>query len=181
MEKDIVEYHIIKKAGQKGPLTLEALVSEKPDRKDMVWKTGLPAWIPAENLSELADYFKKIPPPFPPPKAEATSQPPPPPRQNPAPPPPQSPRMEPVATPVISTANGLRILVLLLSILGILGSIFLGATAAALYDSVFAMGSIRNEWYAIGRGEEIAGIVGGLAVGFFILSLLSLIYSAKRR
>lgn len=58
-------YYIFINGTKKGPLTLEDLYSQNIDRSTMIWKTGTPEWVLAEELPELADLLSNIPPEIP--------------------------------------------------------------------------------------------------------------------
>lgn len=51
-------------SNQKGPFTLEELIQQGIDKNSNVWKEGSPDWVKAGELDELADHFRKIPPPL---------------------------------------------------------------------------------------------------------------------
>lgn len=51
-------------SNQKGPFSLDELIQQGIDKNTNVWKEGSPDWVKAEQLEELADHFRKTPPPL---------------------------------------------------------------------------------------------------------------------
>lgn len=68
---DMVQYHYISERIQMPPVSiqeLKALIDAgKINRETLVWKPGLPEWVKANQISELANLFFHIPTPPPPP------------------------------------------------------------------------------------------------------------------
>lgn len=50
---------------QDGPFTIEELATKNVNRDTMVWFTGAPHWMPANQVEELQKIFAHIPPPLP--------------------------------------------------------------------------------------------------------------------
>ena len=54
---------------QTGPLNAQALQAAIAGgtltKATLVWKQGLPNWVPAENVPEVASLFGSVPPPLP--------------------------------------------------------------------------------------------------------------------
>lgn len=62
----MVEYWIAKDKERKGPLKAEELISAKITPDTLVWRDGLPTWVKAEELEELAWLFSdELPPEVP--------------------------------------------------------------------------------------------------------------------
>ena len=61
------QYYIFDGQAKRGPFDLEQLKSKILSKETPVWYEGLTAWIMAENIDELKEYFapKSIPPPLP--------------------------------------------------------------------------------------------------------------------
>jgi membrane protease subunit (stomatin/prohibitin family) len=63
-------YYIAVNGQQSGPFELSILQDKATagafTRDTMVWTTGMPGWIPASNIAELASLFQEVPPPLPP-------------------------------------------------------------------------------------------------------------------
>ncbi len=59
------QYYIFDGQAKRGPFDLEQLKSRSLNKETPVWYEGLTAWIMAENIDELKDYFatKSTPPP----------------------------------------------------------------------------------------------------------------------
>lgn len=58
------KYFYHKDGQQYGPYTKEDLILFKISRSTMIWFEGLPDWVQAQDVKELADLFKHEPPPF---------------------------------------------------------------------------------------------------------------------
>lgn len=58
-------YFIVVNRKQIGPFSLEELKSKPIKRDSLVWTEGLNEWTPLEQIPELAELLKTIPPPIP--------------------------------------------------------------------------------------------------------------------
>ena len=62
-------YFIAIAGQQQGPFDLPTLATKARDntltRQTLVWKQGMPAWSPADSVSDLATLFATVPPPLP--------------------------------------------------------------------------------------------------------------------
>lgn len=58
------KYYYSEEDKQIGPLTFEELKDKKISKETMVWYEGLDNWTKANELNELKDFFKSIPPPL---------------------------------------------------------------------------------------------------------------------
>ncbi|MCU7551794.1 DUF4339 domain-containing protein [Chitinophagaceae bacterium LB-8] len=47
-----------------GPVSVQQLREQKLSADDLVWKAGMPKWIPANQIEELHDLFYETPPPI---------------------------------------------------------------------------------------------------------------------
>jgi len=66
---------------QQGPYDLNELKEKKISKETQIWYEGLESWTKADNIDELKDIFKDVPPPFtqkqsPPPISETANKPP---------------------------------------------------------------------------------------------------------
>ena len=60
-----MDYYISKNNGKySGPFKKEQLINNGLDLNDLVWRQGLEAWIPANQLPELRDIINDVPPPM---------------------------------------------------------------------------------------------------------------------
>ncbi|HET6251504.1 MAG TPA: SPFH domain-containing protein [Tepidisphaeraceae bacterium] len=63
-------YYVAVNGQQAGPFDMSALQDKITagaiTRESMVWTTGMPAWVAASNVAELASMFQEVPPPLPP-------------------------------------------------------------------------------------------------------------------
>lgn len=60
-----MDYYISKNNGQySGPFKKEQLINNGLDLNDLVWRQGLAAWMPANQLPELIDIINDVPPPM---------------------------------------------------------------------------------------------------------------------
>lgn len=66
----ITQYFIAVNSQQTGPFTeqvLQQMIQQGTLKKEsMVWKNGMAAWAPADQISELGKLFSAVPPPLPP-------------------------------------------------------------------------------------------------------------------
>ena len=60
-----MDYYLSNNDGQyTGPYSKDRLIAAGLDRSTMVWRQGLAAWTPAEQLRELDDIINDVPPPM---------------------------------------------------------------------------------------------------------------------
>lgn len=60
-----MDYYISKNNGQySGPFKKEQLIANGLELGDLVWRQGLTAWMPANQLPELRDIINDVPPPM---------------------------------------------------------------------------------------------------------------------
>ena len=59
-----MKYYIHKAGNQEGPYSIEALQKIEIDRTTMVWQEGMKDWTAAQDVAELNELFKSVPPPF---------------------------------------------------------------------------------------------------------------------
>ena len=59
------EYYIVKKNEQKGPYSLDEIISSNVKPHTLIWHEGMQDWEKAENVEELKVLFKSMPPPTP--------------------------------------------------------------------------------------------------------------------
>ncbi len=64
-----MEYYAIINKKREGPFTVDELKIKGINRRTLVWHTGLPDWVPAESVKELAEFLKETLPPMPTPGA----------------------------------------------------------------------------------------------------------------
>lgn len=57
-------YYLHDGTKQQGPFSLEELINKVITKDTPIWKEGLAEWTKAGELTELVDYFNKIPPPI---------------------------------------------------------------------------------------------------------------------
>lgn len=66
----IVQYFFVINGQQSGPYTLDQipqLIQQGTVQPNtLAWKAGMPNWLPASNIAELAAFFAQTPPPVPP-------------------------------------------------------------------------------------------------------------------
>jgi hypothetical protein len=60
-----MEYFYIEGLEQKGPFSLDQLISRGIKSDTLIWKKGLNEWKPARDVEELKSIFQEIPPPLP--------------------------------------------------------------------------------------------------------------------
>lgn len=63
-------FYLNEKNEQKGPVSPEELISNGVTKNTLVWKNGMAQWLPAGEVSELANLFTDTPPTPPTPKPE---------------------------------------------------------------------------------------------------------------
>lgn len=63
--KNRMQYYILLNGAKQGPFTLEELYKQNLSRQTMVWKTGMPDWVMAKDMPELADLIAQLPPDIP--------------------------------------------------------------------------------------------------------------------
>ncbi len=65
-----VAFFVAVNGQQQGPFDLNTLATKSHDgslaRNTLVWKQGMPAWTPADQVPDLANLFASMPPPLPP-------------------------------------------------------------------------------------------------------------------
>ena len=66
----MVHYYFTDGKERFGPFTIDQLKEKNISESTLVWKDGLPDWVPARNLSDLEALFVKSPP-IPPPASTA--------------------------------------------------------------------------------------------------------------
>jgi GYF domain 2/SPFH domain-Band 7 family len=66
----IVQFFIAVNGAQTGPFTQEVMAQMIQlgtlKRESMIWKNGMAAWLPAQQVAEIAALFSAAPPPLPP-------------------------------------------------------------------------------------------------------------------
>lgn len=62
----LISYYVAINNQQSGPFTLDQIkgmiASRQIQRQTLLWKTGMPAWAPAETIQEMATLFTQTPP-----------------------------------------------------------------------------------------------------------------------
>jgi len=61
----MTEYYIVINKQQQGPFNVEKLKNQKIKRDTLIWYEGLENWVKAEQIEELKEFLKIIPPPIP--------------------------------------------------------------------------------------------------------------------
>ncbi len=65
----VLQYFVAANGQQTGPFNAEHLkemaVKGELKKESLVWKTGMPAWLPAAQVTELSAVFASAPPPLP--------------------------------------------------------------------------------------------------------------------
>jgi hypothetical protein len=170
-----MEYFYAASNEQRGPHTLEQLftVGLKPDT--LVWHDGLPEWMPAGTLPELAPLFGAPQPQFAPPPPAAPI----PTASMPTAPLPVSALPYQVPASIGSPQNGMAIASLVLGIVSLVTILCYGfgliPGILAIVFGILARKEIRRT-EAQGMGMAMAGIVcGSIAIGLLVLGVIAII------
>ena len=64
-----LQFHVAIAGKQSGPFDIGALAARVADgsvtRASLVWRPGMPSWVPADTVPELESLFSNVPPPLP--------------------------------------------------------------------------------------------------------------------